>query len=129
MPPNPQFFKQKMKSAIEDMLGDGTCTVTIPITISYDYDDGEMVTGSTTTSFKCALLKTKKDDLVELSEGLRSKIKKSVITTAPLVAVNSIVDDFDGTEYKVIVPSAVSPFGGQSIGYITYLGKVETDEY
>ena len=35
----------------------------------------------------------------------------------------------DNAEYKIIVPSAVCPFGGEAIGYLTYLGKVETDEY
>lgn len=129
MPPNPNIFKQKMAWAIETGLGGETCTITIPNTISYDYDDGEVETGSTTTSFKCALLKTTKDDLVELPEGLRAKIKKKVITTAPLVAVNAITSNIDGAEYKIIVPSALMPFGGQTIGYLTYLGKVETNEY
>jgi len=129
MPPNPEFFKQKMAWAIETGLGGETCTITIPTTISYDYDDGEVETGSTTTSFKCALLKTTKDDLVELPDGLRAKVKKKVFTVAPLVVVNAITSDFDGAEYKIIVPSAVSPFGNMAIGYITYLGKIETDEY
>ena len=129
MPPNAKFFKQKMAWAIETGLGGETCTITVPATISYDYDDGEVETGSTTTSFKCALLKTTKDDLIELPDGLRARVKKKVFTINPLVVVNAITSNSDGTEYKIIVPSAVCPFGGQSIGYITYLGKVETDEY
>jgi len=123
--PNWKKFQKVVKQMIETDLGGESCTITIPATISYDYDDGEIISGETETSFKSALIKTNKDDLQDMPEGIKEKVHKKIFTVNPIIKVNKIKSDFDGVEYKVIVPSAAYQAGGLVHAYVTYLSKIE----
>ena len=117
----------KFKWMIEEGLGAESCTITVPASIIYDDDLGEIPDGTATTrDIKSALIKTTKDDLVEMPDGLRQKVHKKIYTTEPIVAYEKIVSDFDSTEYVIIVPSAAYNAGGLVHAYVTFLGKVET---
>lgn len=127
MAPNWKKFQDKVKWMIEDGLGGEPCTITTPTSIIYDDDLGEIPNGTATTrNIKSALLKTSKDDLIEMPDGLRQKIHKKIYTTEPIVSYEKIVSDFDNTEYVIIVPSAAYNAGGLVHAYVTFLGKVET---
>ncbi len=126
-PPNWKLFQTKVQEMIEtDLIGGETCTITIPATITYNYTDGEVRGTEQSVSITTALIRTTKDDLIELPEGKREKVHKKIFTVNPIVKYNKIVSDFDGTKYKVIVPSASYNAGGLVHAYVTFLGKVET---
>jgi len=126
MPPNWNRFKNIVQTMIEDTIGGEPCTLTIPATCSYDFGDGEIESGTSTTStLKGALIPTSKDDEQHLPEGFRDKVIKKIFTVAPLDKTIPITSDFDGQEYEIVVPSVAYQAGGLSICYRTYLGRVE----
>lgn len=126
--PNWNRFQKIVKKMIETDLGGETCTITVPTKIKYDFKNGEVPQSVTTTTIKCALIKTTKDDLIDLPDGLREKIQKKIFTANPVIKTNKIVSDFDNIEYRVIIPSAAYQAGGLVHAYVTYLGKVETND-
>lgn len=124
--PNWKKFQTVVHEMINTTMGAETCTITIPGYITYDTENGETESASSSYTIKSALIPTNKDDLKDLPEGYRDKVIKKLFTIDYIPTNAKIVSNFNNETFEVIVPSVAYQAGGMTHCYRTFIAKIET---
>ena len=102
LPPNWNKFKKVVDDMIDYNMGAQPCIISVPSTITYDFEEGEIEGEDIDTPVNLALIPINyKDDLKDIPEGLRNKVTRRVFSKKPLPNNATITTLFDNVKDRI----------------------------